>query len=433
MKRGLLVYLAVCINLTLLNGQAVTYFNDVTYIFSRNCTSCHKQDGIAPFALENLDQVIPHKSIILSVLNKGIMPPWRPDPEYSHFINERILSPSDKQKIISWIREGCQPGAPTTGEVAPQKDPGKDHSGELIFKLPYTIKILAGNTDTNVWVEMPYELEKDTFVSSYEFVPAHNSGIHHAMISIQNAVDIVAESDVEDILEGTFWDGRAFHERSFSSKYLAFMGGWVPGQSELTMPSNMGWRLPKRGILLYQLHYGPSPVTFISNFYLRFNYSKGKAERTAVAQKYGSQSRRSQPYPPLVIPPDSVMMFTLSGPIDFDCSIIAVSPHMHLLGKSFKSWLLKSNGDTVRLINIKDWDFTQQGFYYLPTLTRAEKGDMLQFEAVLDNTVANIRNPNKPPKLVKSGPDTKDEMIQMSILVVCYHKGDETLSAKSDN
>jgi hypothetical protein len=198
------------------------------------------------------------------------------------------------------------------------------------------------------------------------------------------------------------------------------------------MPPKIGWLLPKKGLMLYQIHYGPSPVAVNCQFEMRFTYAKEKIERQPEGQQYGSQNQ-AEPYPPLVVPPDSVMRFTINGPINFDYSIISMGPHMHLLGKSFKVWLLKPNGDTVRLVYINDWDFNQQEFYYPATLIKAEKGDVLQAEVILDNTSGNFRNPNKPPKLVKFGQSTKDEMIQFSIYMVPYKKGDEMLSPEINN
>ncbi len=59
---------------------------------------------------------------------------------------------------------------------------------------------------------------------------------------------------------------------------------------------------------------------------------------------------------------------------------------------------------------LDDWDFDWQGFYYfkdpvpLPPLTRVE------LTAVYDNSEANPRNPNSPPKAVRWGEQTTDEM-----------------------
>jgi len=411
----------------------VTYYSDIRNIINQNCISCHNLNGIAPFALEDLEQVIAHKSIIRSVVEKNIMPPWKPDPNYTHFLDERILSLTDKQKIIDWIQQGCQPGTPGTDNTSQQSEIRKNRPTDLVLKLPFAIKIMASTTDTTVLVEMPYEIDRDTVVSSYEFVPARNAGIHHVFITIEKADKPDAQkSDYEDVQGLDFWDGKAFHER-LSYLYVSFAGNWRPGLSVTSMPAHVGWRIPKKGLLLYQLHYGPSPVAFTSEFELRFNYSKDTVERSPDGRKFGSQGNFAPPYPPLVVPADSIMRFTLNGPIDTDYSIVAISPHMHLLGKSVRAWILKANGDTIRLISIKDWDFNQQEFYYPPTLIKAEKGDMLQAEAVLDNTSSNIKNPNKPPKLVKYGPLTSNEMIQISIYIVPYRRGDEKISAKSDN
>jgi hypothetical protein len=63
-------------------------------------------------------------------------------------------------------------------------------------------------------------------------------------------------------------------------------------------------------------------------------------------------------------------------------------------------------------------------------LIKIERGSILQADVVLDNTINNISNPNKPPRYVRDGNDTKDEMIQLVLLLVPYRQGDEMLQMK---
>jgi hypothetical protein len=253
MQRFILLYMLVFLSAAELPAQALTYFGSIKDIIDRECVSCHNKEGIAPFALENIDQLKSHREIILSVIQKGIMPPWRPDPNYTHFLSERILSTADKQKIVSWIQQGCPPGEAGADIPGRQNKTRKNASDQLVLRLPFTIKIPANNADTIVLVEMPYEIPQDTFVSSYEFVPVHNSGIHHLFVSIEKADKVNAtKADFEDLPGLQFWDGKIFHER-FSYRYPDFAGGWRPGQTVIAMPPTIGWLLPKKGLMLYQI------------------------------------------------------------------------------------------------------------------------------------------------------------------------------------
>ncbi|MCW3125132.1 MAG: hypothetical protein JWO03_790 [Bacteroidetes bacterium] len=436
MRQVVTLLLLIVAPLSSIHGQELTYYNSIKHLFSKNCVPCHRNDGIGPFSLDDYKQIKQNRGVILSVLNAGYMPPWKPDPSYSHFLNERILTDSDKQKITGWIRNGCKIGSKEDDDLIREAALPQSPKADLVLKLPFPVYIQASNRDSNAFIEMPYELPNDTFISYYEFVSSYKSGIHHVMIYIQDAEERHEETnfghDSDDKFDGNFWDGKAFHYRAFSSRFLCFAGGWIPGQLGITMPKSMGFRLPRKGILVYQIHYGPSAVAIKSDFELRLTFSKEKIERIARAVKFGSQGGIVEPYPPLLVPPDTVMRFTLNTIFPDSYSIIAMSPHMHLLGRSFRVWLIDPRGDTTKLINIKDWDFNWQGYYYPPHLIKVEKGSMLQAEVILDNTQNNIKNPNHPPRFVKYGNNTSDEMIQFSIYVVPYKKGDEELSVKEN-
>jgi len=87
-----------------------------------------------------------------------------------------------------------------------------------------------------------------------------------------------------------------------------------------------------------------------------------------------------------------------------------IAPHMHLLGRKMRVELTPPNGASQCLINIDDWDFHWQGAYRyrepiaIPALSR------LSLVAYYDNSSANPRNPNDPPKAVSWGEATTDEM-----------------------
>src|SRR5262249_36857146 len=68
------------------------------------------------------------------------------------------------------------------------------------------------------------------------------------------------------------------------------------------------------------------------------------------------------------------------------------------------------DGRTQDLVKIGDWDFNWQNTYYFQTPLDVPKGTVLKVVGRYDNTEDNPRNPNRPPKLVKWGEATTDEM-----------------------
>jgi hypothetical protein len=414
------------------NAQTLTYYDTIKSIFKKNCSQCHHKKGIGPFSLDSYEQILANKNTILSVIENNKMPPWKADTSYFHFINERVLSKSEKQQLISWINGGCEQGIDNNPVTMFTQSMGTPVYSDINFSLPVPLKINAGISDTIINIEIPYELPRDTFIETYQFVPAKNSGIAHAWFHILDASKPVDEYSPETMLTGEFWNGSQFVHRSYSSKYLAIDGEWLPGQLAVTMPPGIGFFLPKKGILIYRVHFGPSTVSYTSNFELQITFAKNKVERIPTALKYGSGTKTTEPYPPLIIPPDTTSIFNIEATIPYKCSVLSITPHMNFLGKSFKAWVVKPTGDTLKLINIENWDPNWQGHYFPPALIVLEIGDVVQAEISMDNTAGNIHNQNHPPKFVRYGTTTKDEVIELSIYAVPFKKGDELLQIKPD-
>jgi hypothetical protein len=100
---------------------------------------------------------------------------------------------------------------------------------------------------------------------------------------------------------------------------------------------------------------------------------------------------------------------------------------MHLIGRSTKIYGVPPQGDTVKYINIPDWDFAWQGAYQFQYAQPVDAGTVLHSEVTYDNTVNNPYNPNSPPQNVSQGEDTDDEMILTYFAYTLYQPGDENI------
>ena len=83
---------------------------------------------------------------------------------------------------------------------------------------------------------------------------------------------------------------------------------------------------------------------------------------------------------------------------------------MHYLGKEAHGWAELPDGTVRELILIKQWDFNWQGDYRYTSAVPLPKGTTLRMRMTYDNSAANPRNPNQPPKRVTYGLQTSDEM-----------------------
>src|SRR6185312_11582086 len=91
--------------------------------------------------------------------------------------------------------------------------------------------------------------------------------------------------------------------------------------------------------------------------------------------------------------------------------------HAHYLAREMKMTATLPDGSTKGLLFISDWDFGWQDSYFYKTPMTLPKGTRIDAEIVYDNSEMNMRNPNSPPKRVKWGLGTFDEMGSMTLLV----------------
>ena len=103
--------------------------------------------------------------------------------------------------------------------------------------------------------------------------------------------------------------------------------------------------------------------------------------------------------------------------IPTDVDILAVSPHMHLLGRDMRMTVTTPSGRTQDLIHIPDWDPSWQSTYFFQKKIPVPAGSVVKVIAHYDNS-DHPRNPNRPPKPVSWGFGANDEMCEGFIAVV---------------
>lgn len=90
-------------------------------------------------------------------------------------------------------------------------------------------------------------------------------------------------------------------------------------------------------------------------------------------------------------------------------------PHMHFAGKSIKVTVTSPDGKVSSLLGIRDWDIYWQEAYLFEKPVDVPAGSVITVNAVYDNSIANPRQPNVPPKDIHSGETSKDEKLLVYI------------------
>jgi hypothetical protein len=425
------------------------YSQDIAPILQQNCTPCHRSGGAAPFSLTTFQQVNRKKNTILAVTQSGLMPPWPADRNYSHFIGERYLNNTDKQKIKNWIKNGAPEGDTSLLPPMPEYD-AYSQIGKPDTTLWFDSILISGNSRDKFYIAtLPITLSENKYVKAMEFLPNQNNLVHHMNGRLLNYEEGNKASITDGLRILNLEVDEAEYMNQFNALQLANDNGtrpeqinsavnYLPGVQAQIYPEGIGgFRMNKKSILIADdIHFGPIPQDKWDHSRVNIFFSDAPPKRPIREVMLGTNGA-SKIIPPLVIPAGKITSHTTFLRIPEDISILTINPHMHLLGKRFKAYALTPAQDTIRLISIPQWDFRWQYFYTFPTMLKIPAGSVIYVEAEYDNTSKNQNNPHNPPQEISerldnggAGMRTTDEMLQFIITWLPYQAGDEKVSLK---
>ena len=243
---------------------------------------------------------------------------------------------------------------------------------------------------------MPTGLTEDKYVSAVEFRAGNRSVVHHILAYV-DVSGKARERDKADPGPGYSCFGGP------GDPIHGGLGGWAPGNRPSYLDEGIGRSLPGKSDVIIQVHYHP----------------RGKAEtdRSKIGIYFARKPVKQTLHwsvvinPELVLPPgQSNIEVKAAWEVPVDVVAHNVSPHMHLLGHDMQISVKFPDGKVQDLIRIDDWDFNWQYTYHFEKPIDIPKGSVVYLVSHFDNSSANPRNPNHPPKEVKWGEATTDEM-----------------------
>jgi peroxiredoxin len=386
----------------------VTYHRDVAPILQNRCQGCHRPGEVGPFALMTYKQAVNWAGDIKDYTQAHKMPPWKPT-EGVAFHNERKMSDKEIATLVAWVDGGTPEGDPHDAPSAKQWIEGWQlGQPDLVLSPAEDFQVGASGRDAFRVFVMPTNLPADAFVTAVEVRPGNPRVVHHTLnfIDTTGAARKLEQKEKERAKSDDEQDKGPGYSMAMGVGFLpqGGLGGWAPGQMGRHLPDGYGFKLPKGADVVVQVHYHRNGRVEKD----RLQIGLFLAKKTGLKQMQGAVIRGNFLYVPA-----GQQQFKVTGslpPLAQDIVLHSVMPHMHMLGKEIKVTARPLEGPPQTLIAIKEWEYNWQETYFLKTPLLLKTGTKLEVEAIYDNSADNPNNPFSPPRPVRFGEQTDNEM-----------------------
>lgn len=384
-----------------------TYYQDVAPILEARCVNCHSTGSIGGFSLEDPDYVAEIAPAIAHAVSSKTMPPWTADNTTSlAFVNDWSLTEEEIATIVEWADAGAHLGK--------EKDKGTelDFIGtslsrvdkEISIPEPYTSSADIGD-DYRCFV-LDWTETESTYITGFNAIPDNAQIVHHIAAFLvrpdgllgASVFDSIQEWEDADAEQGYSCFGGPSGAGASSQVPIEQIAQWVPGNQGMDFPENTGIPIDPGSKIILQLHYNITPTTESKTDQTRLQFSLADTvERNAA---YAPWLNAVWPMGGMTVPANSAYVehsingdprsfFNLLNPnlqLDQGFTIHAMMMHMHRLGSSGSLQLHKTNGETITLVDIPNWDFDWQFTYVLENSVDFQDGDSLELSCVFANS-----------------------------------------------
>jgi hypothetical protein len=353
------------------------------------------------------------------------------------------LTQAQIDTIVAWVDGGAPKGSDADLPPMPKFAEGWTFGREpdAILEMPVDFTIPA---EGELGVQMFYSKvpwSEDRFAETLEIRPGNRAVVHHAGVFV---VDI---PEGARIVNGRLVmpDGKASTDRGAGAAGRADdtalpgankLLSWVPGRGVDSHRADIGKRIPAGKYINWQIHYNPigKETTDRTRLGIWFNKAqvthellirqagdalattKGglslyRAEGKEVEYTADEGSTRRRSKTPNI--PAYAEDWSLTGitPVTEDITLYAMSPHMHLRGKSLRWVVVFPDGREQTILDVPKFDFNWQIEYELEEPFKIPAGSKILGIGKYDNSPKNKWNP-APNLEVYWSEQSWDEMYQ---------------------
>lgn len=395
---------------------SVNFAEHIAPIMFNKCASCHRPGEIGPFNLLTFDDAHKKGKLIGKVTADRTMPPWHPAPGHGSFRDELRLSDEQVALIQRWVETGMAEGDPAKMPKPPQFTDGWQlGKPDLVVTMDKSYEVPATGRDQYRSFRLPMNLTEDKYITAIELRPSARNVVHHVLFFAappSKAGNAKGAKGGFGGLAGGF--GRGLENGG--------LGGWAAGQQPHFLPMDLGKLVTKGSDLILQTHFHPSGKAEQEKTTVGLYFAKKKPERSLVMFQappfFGIMSG-------INIPADE-KQYKLKGkfktPVDIE--LVLVSGHAHYICESMKAVATLPDGGKQSLLYIPRWDFNWQGNYIYQDPVKLPKDTVIDVEIIYNNSAENPANPNNPPKRIRWGEQSTDEMGSISFGAVAAKESD---------
>ncbi|MCB9741948.1 MAG: hypothetical protein H6741_09895 [Alphaproteobacteria bacterium] len=360
-----------------------SYNADVAPILRENCEVCHSAGQVGPFPLNSYEEVTVIGEAVADSVETRRMPPWLADPSCNSYEDSRWLSEAEIATIRAWVDGGMPEGDPAAA-LEPYAPPDGHLSGathSVAIPTPYAPDFEAAEDDYRCFLVNP-ELESDGYVTGFEIIPGDPEIVHHLILYLPSSVQAVQQAsqlDDQDPDPGY----SCFGDARVDSSMIA---AWAPGSWTSEYPEGTGIAIPAGRPVVIQMHYNdaggpePSDATEVllrvepeveSELYSFFWVNGNLRIPPGVEDHLEEVTRRVSSY---------------VGDVGGDLLLHEIGPHMHTLGRSLNSTLVRADGSETCLLDVPRWDFNWQMSYTFTDPVRLGMDDLVRLGCSYDST-----------------------------------------------
>ena len=339
-------------------------------VIFRNCAPCHRPGEAAPFALLDYEEAAGWGPMLAEVVNQNRMPPWPADPAHGEFSNDARLSPVEKETLLSWVKAGCPQGDPAAAPEPPTfADGWRIGTPDLVLPMAdEPAEVPAEGTMKYRYFRVDPGFTEDRYVVAAEPRPGNPAVVHHIIVRVLPP-GTKRKIDPGDALIG-----------------------YAPGLPPMQLKPGQAFKIAAGSQFLFEMHYTANgrPETDLSRVGLKFidPEAVGGEKNLTLVRSEAVMTHR------FAVPPGAESYeVTASRRAPADFTLLALTPHMHFRGASFKYELTTPGGETRTLLNVPEYDFNWQLRYDLAEPLKIEKGSRITCTATYDNSAGNPSNP----------------------------------------
>lgn len=406
-----------------MEAQPVVFSKDVAPILFTQCTPCHRQGEGSPFPLLTFEDARKHATQIAEVTRRRLMPPWPPEAGHGEFAGTRRLSDAQIRTIGRWVEAGASEGSPADLPPQPKFPVGWQlGTPDLVVTMRQPYPLAAGPGDVFRNFVLPVELKESKYIRAFELQPGERRLVHHANLLVDRAQSLRVRDGKDGAPGFSGMDVTTESVDAFDpDSHFLF---WKPGSPAQQEPDGMAWRLDPGSDLIVNLHLQPSGKPEMVEARLGLYFTNLPPTKHPMLLQLEHDGKLDIPAG------DARFVVTDSLKLPVAVDLLAIYPHAHYLGRKVEAWAVLPNGSKSSLLLINDWDMKWQSTYNYAKPLPLPAGTIVSMRITFDNSAANVRNPNQPPRRVVGGNRSVDEMghVWLQVLPKANGAGDPRLA-----